>query len=175
MMNKPQPSTISSLQGEQTTRIRLGIKTPTGPATLNESTVKAFIQRYSHHVQASLDGVIDGSSLASAFWAPQHIKSSPWTGLHTGAGHAQLAADFDTLLGGYRKQGMKRIHLRDVDVTVLDANHAVAMVGWAVYREMGGRAEGDVEFETSYFVRQMDGEEMKIFGWVETKQRLATS
>lgn len=164
------PATTADLHEEETTRIRLAIKSPSGPPLLNETSVKAFFQRYSHHLQAALDSVIDGSALAETFWADKFINSSP-AGLRTGTNDGQLAGAFDHIVSAYKKRGMKKIHLKDVDVTILDLNHAVARVAWSLYRNLCGRGDGDVEFEVNYFLRQMSGEEMRIFGWAETKQR----
>lgn len=168
-LTKP-PATVGGLQGEETTRIRLAIKTPSGPASLNETEVKAFFQRYSHHVQATIDNVIDGSALAETFWADKFIHSSP-SGLKTGNNDGKLGGTFDSIAGAYKKHGMKKIHLKDVDVTVLDANHAVAHVRWSLYRDFSGLGDGDFEFDINYFVRQMSGEEMRIFGWAKTAPR----
>ncbi|ETN43838.1 uncharacterized protein HMPREF1541_10969 [Cyphellophora europaea CBS 101466] len=162
--------TLAETNGEETTRIRLAIKTPSGPLSLNETAVRAFFQRYSHHLQAALDDVIDGATIAKGFWADQFVNSSPDT-LVTGSDPQHLASSIDEVLSGYKQQGMRRIHVRDIDVNQLDDCHAVASVGWSLFRDTNDSGHAGVDFDASYFVKQAKGTDMRIFGWVEGRPK----
>jgi hypothetical protein len=179
----------ASIPSTTTTHIRLAIQEPSGPPLLNESSVKAFFQGYAHHVQAVLDGVISTEDLPDLFLASSSSTSSSTSNPSPPAPSSSSSkpsphpttSDNPTPpsptppnqrpsgglkegLKRFKTQGMRRCHLDEVSVTVLDRHHAEADVRWSLFRERAGRGTGDVVFAKRYMVRQREGEEMRICG-----------
>jgi hypothetical protein len=127
---------------------------------MTDSSIRAFFQMYSHHVQAALDGEADIEYVASAFWADSYVHSSV-AGISTGHNDDGLIRKLEGIVKGYRARGVKRVHLRDMAVTRIGDYHASVLVGW---QGSSGAGDKKVDFEICYLLRQDRAGEMRIFG-----------
>ena len=64
----------------------------------------------------------------------------------------------------YRTIGTKKMQIRDVRISPIDAHHCVAHVAWTATYARSDLPETAIDFDVHYFV-QVLGAEAKVFGW----------
>lgn len=128
-----------------------------------ESAIRALFQRHEDNFNRAIAGNGRPED-AAALFAPEFIAASQ-AGVMTGKNDEDLLKVIEAGYDHYRQTGARRMTVRDIAVTPIDENHALARVSWhARYHRKDG-VETDVDFDVSYFVQNL-GDEPKIFGWV---------
>lgn len=128
-----------------------------------ETNLWAFFDRYVSLFNRALDGDTDMDGIA-AMYASEFIAASP-TGVMGGKNDEQLRSLMSRGYERYRALGTKKMRLRNLRLTAMDAPHCVAHVGWTATYARAGRADVTIDFDVHYFVQKLNGEP-QIFGWV---------
>src|SRR5690606_11802627 len=137
-----------------------------------EQTIREFFEAYARRFEASLapGGEVDIDGVTESF-APYFVESSP-VGVHGGRNGLLFRWMVPRGFAHYRKLGTRRMRIESLDITELDAMHAMAKVCWhSEYVKKNGDAVA-IDFVVIYLLR-VAGDGPKIFAYVSGDEQKA--
>lgn len=140
------------------------------PCTVD--ALAAFFDAYAARVNRALVDPpdVDVEATAAAF-AECFLGANP-QGVRCGANDAAFREAIPQGFAFYRSIGTQRMEITALDVTALDAGHALATVDWSAhYRRRDGR-ELSIEFSVIYLV-QLLGDAPLIFCYITGDEEAA--
>ena len=128
-----------------------------------EAKIRQFFEHYERVFNRSLADDTDLNEVA-ALYASAFIAASP-TGVITGKNDETLKQMMAQSYARYRAMGTRRMALREVATSPIDAQHCLAHVAWTGTYARKDQADVAIHFDVHYFIQMLDGEP-KVFGWV---------
>ncbi|UFS65624.1 nuclear transport factor 2 family protein [Paracoccus denitrificans] len=128
-----------------------------------EDIIRTFFARYERLFAQALAGEAEMEKVA-ALYAPEFIAASP-AGVKAGRNDDQLRQAMAQGYAHYRAIGTKKMTIREIRLSPMDALHCVAHVGWTALYDRSDAPEIAIEFEVHYLVQILDGTP-RVFGWV---------
>jgi hypothetical protein len=128
-----------------------------------KTDLSAFFERYATLFREALKGDEPSEAIAAQY-AAEFIAASP-AGVMSGKNDDSLQQAMKQGYERYRAIGTKDMRIREVRVTPLDDNHAVAHVAWTATYQRKNKPDLPIEFDVHYLVQELDNGP-KIFGWV---------
>lgn len=122
----------------------------------------AFFRAYAEAFNRALDGEPAFDAIMAAF-AESFIGAGPGA-VNAGSNGDQFRAVLEQGYAFYRQIGTKRMSVRRVEVTPIDAEHNMARVFWRADYEKDGR-EIAIDFEVTYLLQTRE-EGPKIFAFI---------
>lgn len=128
-----------------------------------EDKVSQLFERYERFFNRALLGQVDGQELAS-FYASDVIGAGP-AGVRAGHNDDHFKAAMAQGYANYRDIGTRKMRLRDIRLTAIDALHCMAHVAWSATYARAQQSDVTIDFDVHYLVQMLEGEP-KIFGWI---------
>ncbi|MFC3706013.1 nuclear transport factor 2 family protein [Devosia honganensis] len=128
-----------------------------------DEAVRKLFERYESGFNRALAGTIDMDEIASLY-AAEFIASAPM-GVRAGRNDAEFRQVMEQGYAHYRTIGTRRMSIRELRLSPIDALHCIAHVGWTAVYARQDEADISIDFEVHYLVRMQDAEP-KVFGWV---------
>ena len=130
---------------------------------MTKEKVQELFQQYQDFFRNAIMGEVDIEQGAS-FYATAIIGAAP-AGVTASQNDDQFKLFLRRGFEAYREMGTKDIHIRGIDITLIDELHCLARVSWTAVYDRGDNPNTSIDFDVHYLVQQLQ-ETPKIFGWV---------
>lgn len=127
-----------------------------------QKAVKELFGRYAQNFNAALTAEPDLEAIAGLY-TDTFIAASP-AGIMSGKNDDELRKVMADGFARYRGMGTKKMEVRGLRVTPIDALHGLVHVDWRAIYDVDG-ARKLIDFTNAYLVR-IDGAKGKVFGWI---------
>lgn len=125
-----------------------------------KNKIRAFFDAYEKRFNDAIDGQpVDADETAGAF-ADYFVESSP-VGVIGGKNDEQFKAQIPKGFEFYKNIGTISMKIGQLDITTLDAFHAMAKVHWV----SAYKGDRQIEFDVYYFLRLLN-DTVKVFAYI---------
>lgn len=137
---------------------------------MTKEAVMEFFERYECFFMDSLNGKVNADEIASLY-ASEFIAASE-KGVMAGKNDAGFMHAMEQGCEYYRSIGTKSMHVRNVDISPIDAMHCVAHVAWTAKYSTEKNPNIEIDFDVHYLMQELDGK-LQVFGWVSGDEQEA--
>lgn len=130
---------------------------------MTEESIKEFFDHYQRFFTEALAGNFDADEL-SALYTSDFIAASP-SGVMTGKNDDTLKQNLINGYAYYRAIGTKSMQVRNIRLSPIDNQHAIAHVAWTAVYAKDMQPAISIDFEVHYFMQELNGQP-RVFGWV---------
>lgn len=123
---------------------------------------RAFFQSYVDAYNRSLAGDVDLAGIRSHF-SESFIAAGPH-GVVTGDNDESFVETLKKGYAFYREIGTRRLAIREVDASPIDATHYLATISYTATYDLHGD-DVRIPFDVSYILEERDGQ-LRIFGFI---------
>ena len=131
--------------------------------SMTDASIREFFNRYQRFFMEALADNLDTDEL-SALYTSDFIAASP-AGVMTGKNDDTLKQAMINGYAHYRAIGTKNMQVRNIRLSRIDDQHAVAHVSWTAVYAKPSQPDISIDFEVHYFLQEIDNKP-KVFGWV---------
>lgn len=110
-----------------------------------DEAVRKLFERYESGFNRALAGTIDMDEIASLY-AAEFIASAPM-GVRAGRNDAEFRQVMEQGYAHYRTIGTRRMSIRELRLSPIDALHCIAHVGWTAVYARQDEADISIDFE----------------------------
>jgi hypothetical protein len=123
-----------------------------------------FFHDYAAAFNRSLGASVDAQAIMAAY-GDCFISAGP-QGVECGRNGDEFRKVLHDMYAFYKRIGMQRMSVREIDATMIDERHMLARVHWSADYEKHDGTPVSIQFGVSYLMQRLPGKAAKILAFV---------